>query len=199
MIEGIKPFYNAALRPFACLLARSGIHPNATTIFGALIFFVGAWLTAVGFWKTAVLFGIIGGFFDGLDGILARETGKRSTFGAVLDSVCDRLGEIVWICSYTVYYFQHPPFDEVYVYFTFAAVTGSIMVSYVRARAEREGIECSGGLLQRAERLIILGVFQLLGPRIMVWGLGIVAVFTYLTVFQRICLVWKNYKKSNEK
>ncbi len=199
MIEGIKPLYNAALKPFARFLARMGIHPNAVTLFGVFLFCIGAWLTAVGIWKIAVLLGIIASFFDGLDGTVARETGKKSSFGALLDSVCDRLTEVVWIGSYLVYYFRLPPFDTVSVYCAFLAVTGSILVSYVKARAEGVGIACTGGLMQRPERLIILGVFQLLGPGLMPWGLGIVAGFAYLTVFQRIYLVWRNYKQLIEK
>jgi len=197
MIEVIKPHYNAVLKPFARLLARMGIHPNAVTLFGVFLFFMGAWLTATGIWTIAVALGIIASFFDGLDGILARETGKKSSFGAFLDSVCDRVTEVVWIGSYLFYYFQHPPFDTVSVYCAFLAVTGSILVSYVKARAEGVGIACDGGLLQRSERLIILGVFQLLGPDLMPWGLGIVAGFAYLTVFQRMYLVWRNYNKKD--
>ncbi len=195
MIEEIKPFYNAALKPFARLLARMGIHPNVVTLFGVFLFFIGAWLTAIGIWKSAVLLGVIAGFFDGLDGIVARETGKKSSFGALLDSVCDRLTEVVWLGGYLVYFFHHPPLDTVTIYGLFLAITGSLLVSYVKARAEGVGIACDGGLLQRTERLIILGVFQLLGPQLMLWGLCIVAVFAYLTVFQRLYIVWRKYKK----
>ena len=195
MIERLKPLYNAGLRPLARLLARIGIHPDVLTAIGLILFGFGGWLTVLGYWRGALIALVIGSLMDGLDGVLARETDRRSTFGAVLDSVCDRFTEIIWIGSIVAYYIRNAVFNEMYVYISFAAVTGSLMVSYVKARAEGAGIECNKGILQRPERLIILAVFQLLGPGKMPWGLGIIAVLAYLTVLQRLYLVWKIYEK----
>ncbi len=195
MIEGLKPLYNAVLRPFARCIAKTGIHPNALTVFGVLLFGIGGWLTVLGFWRWALLVGTIGACMDGLDGVVAREADKRSFFGAVLDSVCDRFTEIIWLGSLALYYVNNPRFDGLNILLAFAALTGSFMVSYVKARAEGAGIVCDKGLMQRPERLIVLAVFQFIGPEIMSWGLGIVAGLTYLTVFQRIFIVWRNYKK----
>lgn len=195
MIERLKPLYNAGLKPFARLLARIGIHPDILTAIGLILFGFGGWLTVLGYWRSALIVLVIGSLMDGLDGVLARETDRSCTFGAVLDSVCDRFTEIIWIGSIIVYYIRNAVFNEMYVYISFAAITGSLMVSYVKARAEGAGIECNKGILQRPERLIILAVFQLLGPEIMPWGLGIIAVLAYLTVLQRLFFVWKIYKK----
>jgi CDP-diacylglycerol--glycerol-3-phosphate 3-phosphatidyltransferase len=194
MIEKLKPLYNTGLKPFARLLARIGIHPDILTAIGLILFGFGGWLTVLGYWKGALIALIVGSLMDGLDGVLARETDRRSTFGAVLDSVCDRFTEIIWIGSIIAFYIKNAVFNEMYVYISFAAVTGSLMVSYVKARSEGAGIECNKGILQRPERLIILALFQLLGPEKMPWGLGIIAVFSYLTVLQRLYLVWKKYK-----
>ncbi len=195
MIERLKPLYNAGLKPFARLLARIGVHPDILTAIGLILFGFGGWLTVLGYWRSALIALVIGSLMDGLDGVLARETDRSCTFGAVLDSVCDRFTEIIWIGSIIVYYIRNAVFNEMYVYISFAAITGSLMVSYVKARAEGAGIECNKGILQRPERLIILAVFQLLGPEIMPWGLGIIAVLAYLTVLQRLFFVWKIYKK----
>jgi CDP-diacylglycerol--glycerol-3-phosphate 3-phosphatidyltransferase len=195
MIEGLKTVYNNVLRPLARFMARLGIHPNILTISGVLLFGVGGWLTVYGFWRWALLVITTGAFMDGLDGVVAREAGKRSTFGAVLDSTCDRFTEIIWLGSLTIYYVRNPILDGLCIYLTFAVITGSLMVSYVKARAEGAGIACNKGLLQRPERLIILAIFQFLGPEIMPWGLGIVAGLAYLTVMQRIFMVWRNFKK----
>ena len=195
MIERLKPLYNAGLRPFARLLARTGIHPDILTVIGLILFGFGGWLTVLGYWRCALIVLVIGSLMDGLDGVLAREADRRSTFGAVLDSVCDRFTEIIWIGSIIVFYIKNAVFNGMYIYISFAAITGSLMVSYVKASAEGAGIECSKGILQRPERLIILALFQLLGPEKMPWGLGIIAVFSYLTVLQRLHLVWKTYKK----
>ncbi len=197
MINGLKPFYHAIIRPLVSLFKMLGIHPNVLTVFGVFLFGIASWLIAIGEWKLSLLIGFFGAIMDGLDGQLARETGKGSVFGAFLDSVCDRFTEILWIGSFAVFYMRNPLADSLPIYLVYAAITGSIMVSYLRARAEGVGIECKGGLLQRSERLIILAIFQFLGPQKMPWGIGIVAVFAYVTVFQRLIIVWQNYKKSS--
>ncbi len=196
MIEGLKPFYSAILRPFVRLFQHLGIHPNVLTINGVLLFAVGGWFIIIGKWKLSLLIGTFGAIMDGFDGLLAKETGKISVFGAILDSVCDRFTEIIWLGSFIVYYVKYPLFDGLCIYLSFLAITGSIMVSYIKARAEGAGIECKGGVLQRSERLIILAIFQFLGPQILPWGLGIVAFLSYFTVFQRFFIVWRNYKRN---
>lgn len=195
MIERIKPFYTAALRPFVRLMGRMGIHPNILTFTGVVLFGIGGWLTIIGYWKIALLVGFIGACMDGLDGELARETGQKSVFGAILDSICDRFTEIIWLGSLVAYYIINPVSSGACIFLAFAAITGSLMVSYVKARAEGAGIECNKGILQRTERLIILTIFQLAGPEVMPWGLGVVAVLAYITVFQRIFIVWKACRK----
>jgi CDP-diacylglycerol--glycerol-3-phosphate 3-phosphatidyltransferase len=197
MIDGLKPYYQALIRPLVRLLKLLGIHPNVLTVSGVILFGIGSWLVIIGEWKLALLVGIFGGLMDGLDGLLAKETGKETAFGAFLDSVCDRFTEILWIGSFIVFYMKNPLYNGIPIYLAYVAITGSIMVSYIRARAEGAGIECKGGILQRSERLLILAIFQFIGPQKMPWGLGIVAVFAYLTVFQRFFIVWKNYKKSS--
>jgi hypothetical protein len=71
------------------------------------------------------------------------------------------------------------------------------MVSYIKARAEGVGLTCNKGILQRPERLLILAFFQLISPSWMPWGLGIVATLAYLTVLQRIFIVWRKYSKQH--
>lgn len=195
MIERLRPIYNAALRPLARLFARIGIHPDILTIVGLVLFGVGGWITALGYWRSALFALVIGSLMDGLDGVLARETNRRSSFGAVLDSVCDRFTEIIWLGGILVFYVMNTAFNGVILFLAFAAITGSLMVSYVKARGEGAGIEGIKGFLQRPERLIILALFQLLGPDIMPWGLGIIAVLAYFTVLQRLYLVWRIYRK----
>lgn len=197
MIGGLKPFYHALIRPLMSLFKVLGVHPNVLTLSGVVLFGIGSWLIVIGEWKLSLLVGVFGAIMDGLDGLLAKETGKLTIFGAFLDSVCDRFTEILWLGSFIVFYMRNPIFGGLPIYLAYAALTGSVMVSYVRARAEGAGIECKGGLLQRSERLLILAIFQFVGPQKMLWGLGIVALFAYLTVLQRMLIVWKNYKKSS--
>lgn len=201
MIEHFRPLYTALLRPISSFFIRFGIHPNVFTIGGVLLFSIGGWLLILDYWKLSLLVGTIGALMDGLDGIIARKTGKISIFGGILDSACDRFTEIIWLGSLVVYYSLNTSDQSIYktaVCVSFFAVTGSIMVSYIRARAEAADIECKKGILQRPERLIILAVFQFFGPLHMIFGLGLVAVVSYITVFQRLFIAYRNSLKNNQ-
>jgi CDP-diacylglycerol--glycerol-3-phosphate 3-phosphatidyltransferase len=191
MIENLKPLYNATLRPFARGLHRIGFTPNKVTVTGTLLFLIASTITAFGHWHIGLAIGFIGALFDGMDGIIARECNLTSTFGAVLDSVCDRLTEIFWLAGLTWWYLTLSPDKTLGPMLCFAAATGSLMVSYVRARAEGAGISCLGGIMQRPERLIFLAVFQLLGPKVMLWGLGALAVLSWGTSVERIVAVYR--------
>jgi CDP-diacylglycerol---glycerol-3-phosphate 3-phosphatidyltransferase len=119
-----------------------------------------------------------------LDGALARMTGKASRFGALLDSVFDRLSEAAVLFGVLLYALDRGHDDQAAL--AFAAIVGSLMVSYVRARAEGLGVTMTDGLFTRPERVIVLGVALLVG-----WltpALWLLAVLTLLTAFQRLYL-----------
>ncbi|NLG15916.1 MAG: CDP-alcohol phosphatidyltransferase family protein [Fibrobacter sp.] len=186
MLEPLKPLYNKTLRPFALFLARFGVHPNHITISGLLFFIVSAWFVNRGNWRTAFVLVIAGSLFDGLDGVLARETGKKSVFGGILDSCCDRLTEIFLFAGLFLYYLKNPVINYTEIILCFTGVSGSLMVSYVKARCEGSGVVCSRGLLQRPERLILLMAGLLTGQTVMFWILLIISVLSVFTVIQRI-------------
>jgi len=152
--------------PFVKVLIKLGLTPNAVTSIGfvlnigvAVIFIVGGEegnrgdLTYVGWAGGLILFA---GLFDMLDGQVARLGNMKSTFGALYDSVLDRYSELVMFLGICYYLVAHHYFLS--SIFAFVAMIGSMMVSYVRARAESLGIECKGGLMQRPERVITIGV-----------------------------------------
>lgn len=157
------------LNPFVRGLIKAGLTPNMITTIGlilnigvAFIFILAAErtergdLSYVGWAGAAVLFA---GVFDMLDGQVARLGNMSSRFGALYDSVLDRYSELILflgICYYLIsnHYFLSS-------LFAFIALIGSMMVSYTRARAEGLGIECKGGLMQRPERIVTIGVFAL--------------------------------------
>ncbi len=195
MIEGLKPLYNSILRPIAMILAKIGVHPNHLTLCGVLLFGTCGFYTAFGRWKFAIIFMVLGACMDGLDGVLAREANKKSVFGAIFDSVCDRITEILWLGGILWYYLYSQDTNFLGAILVFTTITGSILISYVKARAEGAGVDCSRGLMQRPERLIIVAAFQMLGPARMIWGLGALSVLCYVTVIQRIVIVWQNAKK----
>ena len=128
----------------------------------------------------------IGACMDGLDGLVARETGRKSVFGAILDSTCDRFTEIVLVLGLLLWYVADSRFVLAGTIGCFAAVTGSLMVSYVRARCEGAGVSCTGGIMQRPERIVLFIAGLLCGPVIMLWLLGVVAALSYGTAIGRL-------------
>jgi CDP-diacylglycerol---glycerol-3-phosphate 3-phosphatidyltransferase len=196
MIEGLKPFYNSALYPFAKLFARTPVHPNVISFAGVLLSCAACYYAARGQWIGAAALIVVGSCLDGLDGLLARTAGKMTEFGAVFDSICDRFTEFAWSLGILIYYMRNPIYHGLGVYCTFLAMSGSIMVSYVRARCEAEGIPCSRGLLQRPERIIMLIICFLCGPKIMTGGLLLIAVLAYITVIERICIAFFSHENA---
>ncbi|MDB4999511.1 MAG: CDP-diacylglycerol--inositol 3-phosphatidyltransferase [Mucilaginibacter sp.] len=155
--------------PFVKLLIKLGLTPNAVTSIGfilnvgvAAIFIVGgedgdrADLTYIGWAGGLILFA---GLFDMLDGQVARLGNMKSVFGALYDSVLDRYSELIMFLGICYYLVAHHYFLS--SIFAFIALIGSMMVSYVRARAEGLGAESKGGLMQRPERVVTIGVFAI--------------------------------------
>ncbi len=187
MLESLKPFYERLLRPAVRLFQRVGFTPNHLTVLGVVVFGAAGWLCAVGEWLWAAAAVTTGAFLDGWDGLLARETGQKSDFGAILDSTCDRLTEIAWMAGLGWYYLASAhEWSTVALCLVYAGITGSLMVSYVKARCEGQGVQCRAGILQRPERIIVLGLGLFFGPEIMVYGMGVLAVLSWFTVAQRI-------------
>jgi len=139
-----------------------------------------AWVLALGHQRLAGLLIIFVGLFDALDGALARMTGKASAFGAFLDSTLDRFAEIALYLG-LLYLYRGDTLATVLVYLT---ITGSLMVSYTRARAEGLGLDCKVGLFTRLERLAVLIVGLILERTL--WALVVLAIFSNLTVLQRM-------------
>ncbi len=195
MLEGLKPLYNRILRPVARFLCNTGIRPNHITLLGLALFAAAGWFCCTGEWTTALILVILGALMDGLDGVLARESDKNTIFGAILDSSCDRLTEMVLLMGILVYYLKTPEVNQLGVILCFASICGSVMVSYIKARCEGAGISCKTGFLQRPERVIILSIGLLTGPPKMIWVLCALTVFSWITVVQRIFEAAANSRK----
>jgi CDP-diacylglycerol--glycerol-3-phosphate 3-phosphatidyltransferase len=197
MLESLKPFYNSVLNPAAKIFSRMNLHPNVITVFGAALSLVAMYFCASGKWYSAAGIVFVGACMDGLDGLVARKTGKTTAFGAVLDSCCDRITEIAWLFGVLLYFIGHPVYGGAGLYLAFLAMSGSLMVSYVRARCEGAGIRCTEGLFQRPERVVVLVACLLAGPKVMVGGLGLLALLAYATVIQRLIIAGNAEKKNN--
>jgi CDP-diacylglycerol---glycerol-3-phosphate 3-phosphatidyltransferase len=164
-----QPLVYKIIQPFILLLVKLGVTPNMITtiglllnIFVAAIFIYGGILqpfnlSIVGWAGFGVLFA---GLFDMIDGRLARVSNNSSSFGAFYDSVIDRYSELFLFLGICYYLVAHQYLLSALA--AFVALIGSIMVSYIRARAEGLGIECSDGLMQRPERILLIGLSALL-------------------------------------
>ncbi|MEZ4645155.1 MAG: CDP-alcohol phosphatidyltransferase family protein [Chloroflexota bacterium] len=174
--------------PIVTFLARYRLSPDVLTVVGMLSHFLFAWLIALGQFQWAAVAITIISPLDALDGALARKLGrKQGGFGAFLDSTLDRLAEIILFAGFIWYYMQHG--DTFMLALSYLTVTGSLMVSYTRARAEALGLSAKVGILSRVERYVVLTTFLVLNiPHV---ALIIMAVLTYVTVCQRMFFVWQ--------
>src|SRR5882724_8574343 len=158
------------INPVVKLLIRAGLTPNIITTIGlvlnigvAVIFIVGGEegkrgdLSYVGWAGALILFA---GLFDMLDGQVARLGNMSSRFGALYDSVLDRYSELILFLGICYYLVGHHYFLSSLI--SFVALIGSMMVSYVRARAEALGVECRNGLMQRPEQIVTVGMAALI-------------------------------------
>ena len=183
-------------QPVVRLLAKTPITPNTITWLGFLLAAGAAVLIVTGHLFAAGFIVLVAGFFDMLDGALARSTNQTSSFGAVLDSTLDRLSEAVPLLGILVLYLYFGNQSTVVVLLVCLALIGSPLVSYIRARAEALSLECQVGLFTRAERVIVLALGLLLNQidYALIIALAIIVVFSFFTAGQRLIYVWQQTK-----
>ena len=168
-------------------LALSRIHPDMLTFIGLVVNGIAAVLLAAGKFPAAGLVIIAAALFDMVDGRVARETNQVTVFGGFFDSVIDRYSDLVLLMGLLVYYASINRFF--YVVLTAVVMTGSVMVSYTRARAECVIPRCKAGFMERPERIVlfILGaLFNRMAP--VLW---IIAVLANITVIHRMIFTWQ--------
>jgi CDP-diacylglycerol--glycerol-3-phosphate 3-phosphatidyltransferase len=176
-------------------LALSRIHPNVLTFLGLVINIIAAFLFARGSFRWAGVVVICAGLFDMVDGRVARATDRVTRFGGFFDSVLDRYSDLALFMGLLVYYASINRFF--YIVLTAIVMTGSVMVSYVRARAECTIPKCKVGFLERPERvvLIIIGaLFNRMAP--VLW---VIAVLSNLTVIHRMIFTWRETELAEQR
>jgi len=164
-----------------------GIHPNLLTVFGLVVNGWAAWLFSRGEFISAACVVICAALFDLVDGPVARFSNRVTHFGGFLDSVMDRYSDLVLLMGLLVYYASIDRFG--YIVLTAVVMTGSVMVSYTRARAENVIPKCKVGFLERPERIVLViigGLTEHMAP--VLW---VLAVFSNLTVIHRIFHTWQ--------
>lgn len=196
-ILGREQFRAAVLQyvelPGARFLRLLGLTPNIVTLMGFAVSVAGAALVATGWLFVGGVVFLLGGFLDLFDGALARLTGRDSPFGALLDSVFDRLGEASLFVGLAIYGFQAGFSEDYLLLFVTVLLLALILsqaVSYLRARGEGLGAFTRSGLMTRTERVLVLGigliVDGLMGPPVIFWVLLLIAVISGFTLFQRM-------------
>lgn len=180
-------------------MVRRGVHPNLVTTLGFLCVTGAGYLYHLDHVRWAGFLVLLGGMWDIFDGQVARVSGEASKFGAFYDSTLDRISEIVVFVGLLSLYnsYGRALADVWMVYVIFAAMGGSLMVSYTRARAEGLGLDCKVGLMQRPERVVLLGLGSLafgldFGGVVLMSVVVLVAVLTNLTAIQRIWWVYRH-------
>jgi CDP-diacylglycerol--glycerol-3-phosphate 3-phosphatidyltransferase len=183
--------------PIVAPLASLGVTPNMISVAGFVGNVVAAALAASGEFVAAGVVMLAFSGLDLLDGALARKTGTVTKFGAVFDSVLDRLSEAAVLAG-VLYHYAQIDGHTTEVALCYAAMVGSIMVSYVRARAEGIGLELREGLFTRAERVLVLAGALILAPLIhddiVLGALWILAVLSLFTAAQRVFAVWQKLR-----
>ena len=185
-------------------LARTRVTPNALTTAGVSLCAAAAVLTyfeyrnqTLYFWLAALVF-VVGSVLDILDGALARAGGKQSPFGAFLDSTTDRVSEAFVLGAIALVF--HRRGNEVALGFAFAAVVGSFLVSYTRARAEALGLKGDVGIGSRAERVVVITAGLVLAP----WwhcldaAIYLLTVTAWFTVVQRVLSVRRQLRSTGD-
>ncbi len=172
------------LAPIVGVLAAAGVTPTMVTTAGLAGNAIAAVLIARGALLAGGIVVLLASGLDMLDGALARQTGRASRFGALYDSVLDRFSEAVVLFGIAVYAFNRGSREETLL--AFAAVVGSLLVSYVRARAEGLDVALTDGLFRRQERVVLTAAGLILG--LLRAALWILAVLSLLTAVQRLWL-----------
>src|SRR5213083_263459 len=206
VLERVKNGYTTGARTLAARsigsLARTRITPNALTTAGvslclaaSVVVFFESRNTWLFYWLGAILF-VVGSILDVLDGALARAGGKTTPFGAFLDSTTDRIGEGAMLGAIALIFHRHD--HPVAIALAFAAVLGSLLVSYTRAKAEGLGLRGDVGIGSRAERVVVITGGLVLAP-ISIWllvaAIALLTATAWVTVVQRILHVRRQLRE----
>jgi len=215
--DWIKNLYLRVITPLIDFFIKRRLNPNHFTTIGLLLSVIAAFLFGSGFIRTAGIIMLLSGTFDIIDGKVARATNRVTKFGALYDSTLDRYAEVM-IFFGLAYYFVNNHWTTGSINFSFInwtihdinlslivtvavcmALGGSVMTSYVRARAEGLGLECKVGVMQRPERIVFIAFGAIFHRIALVIAIIIVAIFANITAIQRLYHVWITEKVKRTK
>ena len=201
--EGIKDWYLNLTQPVVNFFIRLEINPNLFTTLGFIVSVISAFVYGAGSYRIGGVLILLGGTFDIIDGRVARATERVTKFGALYDATLDRYAEVIVFFGLGYYFVDLAWTGEMNAYLAFTAsmavflsLGGSVMVSYVRARAEGLGFECKVGIMQRPERIVLIGLSSLLHVYFLILALMVVAVLSNYTAIQRLIHIWVQDNKT---
>ena len=196
----VRAGWDRLMNPVGRSLARWGLGPNAITLLGVVLQAVVAYLIVEGRLVFAGLIAIAAGFSDAIDGAVAKAAGTTSRFGALLDSTADRLSDALFFLPVAWLYGVSPDPEQLndrwVAALALTALVVSYLVSYVKARAEGLGYDCNVGIMERAERLILV-IIGLIFYDLLPIVLGILTVLSLITVVQRLVHVRVQARSAN--
>lgn len=189
MLNKLKERASSMVSPMALTLTRLGLSPNQITLIGFFISILSAYMFYLNNLVLGSMLLLLAGFFDVLDGTMARLSNKVTKWGGVLDSFLDRYSDMIVITGIIIG-------NLCDLKWGLAAMMGSFMVSYARARGELEGIKLSSiGLMERAERILLLAIFSIIN---FTWlGIILLAILSNATAIQRLIYIKSILKKIN--
>ena len=194
--DGLKNFYLNILTPVVKFFIERDLNPNLFTTVGFVVSIASAYFFGIGSLTIAGILVLLSGTFDIIDGKVARATNRVTKFGALYDSTLDRYAEVIMFFGLAYYFVSLD-----YLWRSVAvsiALGGSLMVSYVRARAEGLGFECKVGIMQRPERIVLIGLGAIIHEYVLMGAVVAIAILANFTAGQRLYHVWttENNKKS---
>ncbi len=194
--DAIKAGYLRVIAPVADLLVRHRVSPNLITTVGTICTMIAGAIFASGHIRTAGWFLGLTALFDVLDGTVARRTGRSTTFGAFYDSTLDRVADGFVLGGLAMFYGMNAVHrSPIMLAIAIAALIGTFLTSYTRARAESLGLDAKVGIMQRPERIALLSAPQaFFGLALGGWVLAVIvtllAVTAWITAVQRIMFVY---------
>ncbi|MFQ5638166.1 MAG: CDP-alcohol phosphatidyltransferase family protein [bacterium] len=199
--DGVKNWYLRLITPIVEFFVSLELNPNFLTTIGFILTIGAAVLFAYGELTAAGAIVLLAGTFDIIDGKVARATKRETKFGALYDSTLDRYSEVIMFFG-MAFYFIEADMYKTSIALSFA-LGGSVMVSYVRARAEALGFQCKVGIMQRPERVVYIGVGAILSfihEATLILAIALIALFANVTAIQRVYHIWveENGKKKEK-
>lgn len=193
--DGIRNWYLRLINPVIEFFISLELNPNFLTTVGFILTLGAAGLFATGYLRIAGAIILLAGTFDIIDGKVARATNRVTKFGALYDSTLDRYAEVIMFFGLAFYFVKEEWFITSIA--VSIALGGSIMVSYIRARAEALGFHCKVGIMQRPERVVYIGFGAIIHIYTLIFAILLIAVFANVTAIQRVYHIWavENGKK----